>query len=247
MNRQSLRTAGNPGTWLVSRFRIAAEGAGEEVKQPPAIAVAEADEAGYDATPAVASPAGDGEAADPAEPEEACDGDQDTPDEQHCRGRNLRCRNAVRGVAAGVLAVVLAGAGYEGWLLFQHHQKQVAAEQALDAAKKYILTLTSVDNNAIDKNFADVLDGSTGEFKDMYTKSSAQLRQTLIDNKAAAHGNVIDAAVQSANQDKVDVVLFVDQSVSNGAAPTPQLDRSRVKMTMEKVDGRWLASKVELP
>jgi Mce-associated membrane protein len=104
-----------------------------------------------------------------------------------------------------------------------------------------------VDTNAIDKNFTDVLDGSTGEFKDMYTKSSAQLRQTLIDNKAAAHGSVIEAAVRDATEDKVDVVLFVDQSVSNGVAPAPQLDRSRVKMTMEKVDGRWLASKVDLP
>ncbi|OBH42254.1 Mce protein [Mycobacterium mantenii] len=247
MNRQSLRTAGNPGTWLVNRFRVAAEGAGEEVGQPPAIAVAEADEAGDDTTPAVASPATDSDAADPAEPDEACDGDEDAADEQQSRSRNRRRGSVTRAVAAGVLAAVLACAGYEGWLLFQHHQKQVAAEQALDAAKKYILTLTSVDTNAIDKNFADVLDGSTGEFKDMYTKSSAQLRQALIANKAAAHGNVIDAAVQSATQDKVDVVLFVDQSVSNGAAPAPQLDRSRVKMTMEKVDGRWLASKVELP
>lgn len=42
-------------------------------------------------------------------------------------------------------------------------------------------------------------------------------------------------------------MLFVDQSLSNAAAPEPQLDRSRVKMTMEQVDGRWLASKVELP
>ena len=51
----------------------------------------------------------------------------------------------------------------------------------------------------------------------------------------------------SATDDRVEVVLFVDQSVSNAAAPAPQLDRSRVKMTMDKVDGRWLASKVELP
>ena len=158
-----------------------------------------------------------------------------------------RRRRPVRWVAAGVLAAVLAGAGCEGWLLFQQHLKDVAAAQALDAAKKYALALTSFDANAIDKNVTDVLDGATGEFKDMYTQSSAQLRQVLIDNKAAAHGTVIDAAVRSASKNTVQVVLFVDQTVSNAAAPQPQLDRSRVKMTMEKVDGRWLASKVELP
>jgi Mce-associated membrane protein len=171
---------------------------------------------------------------------------ESSPEDKPRGGVDWR-RKAVRWVAASVLAAVLALAGCEGWLLFQQHLKDVAAAQALDAAKKYAITLTSVDANAIDKNVTDVLDGATGEFKDMYTQSSSQLRQVLIDNKAAARGVVIEAAVKSASKNMVEVVLFVDQSVSNAAAPQPQLDRSRVKMTMEKVDGRWLASKVELP
>lgn len=171
---------------------------------------------------------------------------RDTRSPQH-KPRKRRDSRAIRWIAAAVIAAVLTGAGYEGWLLYQHHRQDVAAAQALDAAKKYMITLTSVDTNAIDKNFTDVLDGSTGEFKDMYTKSSAQLRQALIDNRAAAHGTVVESAVKSATTDKVEVVLFVDQSVSNAAAPQPQLDRSRVNMTMQKVDGRWLASKVDLP
>jgi Mce-associated membrane protein len=43
------------------------------------------------------------------------------------------------------------------------------------------------------------------------------------------------------------VLLFVDQTVANKSAPDPRIDRSRVKMTMDKVDGVWRASKVELP
>lgn len=156
-------------------------------------------------------------------------------------------RRWLRWAAAVVLALVLAGAGYEGWLLYQHHQREVAADQALEAAKKFSLALTTVDPNALDKNFTDVLDGATGEFKDMYGQSSEQLRQLLIENKAAAHGTVIDAAVKSATKDQVVVMLFIDQSVSNAAVPEPQLDRSRVVMTMDKVDGRWLASKIDMP
>lgn len=112
------------------------------------------------------------------------DGIPDATDDEMPETRKGRRGKVARRAAAAVLAIVLAGAGYEGWLLFQQHQKDVAATQALTAARRYILALTSVDTNAIDKNFAEVLDGSTGEFKDMYTKSSAQLRQTLIDNKA---------------------------------------------------------------
>jgi Mce-associated membrane protein len=40
---------------------------------------------------------------------------------------------------------------------------------------------------------------------------------------------------------------MVDQTVTNAARPDSRVDRNRMKMTMEKVDGRWLASKVELP
>jgi Mce-associated membrane protein len=152
-----------------------------------------------------------------------------------------------RWIAAAVLALGLIGVAYEGWLLFAHHQRAVAAAQALDTAEKYTLVLTGVDPSAIDKNFAEVLDGATGEFKDMYAASSEQLRQLLIENKAAAHGTVIDAAVKSATKNKVEVILFVDQSVSNKAAPEAKIDRSRIVMTMEKVNGRWLAAKVDMP
>jgi Mce-associated membrane protein len=107
--------------------------------------------------------------------------------------------------------------------------------------------LTSIDSAKVDENFDAVLDGATGEFKDMYSQSSGELRQLLIDNKATAHGVVVESAVQSATKDKVVVLLFVDQSVTNTNVPDPRMDRSRIKMTMEYVDDRWRASKVELP
>ncbi len=66
-----------------------------------------------------------------------------------------------------------------------------------------------------------MLDGATGEFKDMYTQSSVQLRQLLIDNKASAHGVVVDSAIQSESTNKVVVLVFIDQTVANSAAPRP--------------------------
>ncbi|MGB1224208.1 MAG: Mce protein [Mycobacterium sp.] len=161
-------------------------------------------------------------------------------------GRRQR-PSPIQWIAAVVLVAVLAFAGYAGWQLYQHHQVDVAAEQALDAAEEFALTLTTINPNAVDANIAEVLDGSTGEFNDLYQKSSAQLRQVLIDNEAAAQGVVIDSAVKSATKDRVEVVLFIDQVVSNATAPEPQLDRSRVVMTMEKVGDRWLAAEVDLP
>jgi Mce-associated membrane protein len=152
-------------------------------------------------------------------------------------------------VVAAVAAIggLLAGTGVFGWQVWQARQIEHAGQEAQRTAVSYAQVLTSIDSNNVDENFKQVLDGATGEFKDMYSQSSVELRQLLIENKATAHGVVIDSAVQSVSKDRAVVLLFVDQSVANTKLPDPRIDRSRMKMTLEKVDGRWRASKVELP
>lgn len=95
-------------------------------------------------------------------------------------------RSVMRWVGAVITLVVLAGLGLGGWALFQDHQKEVAAGQALVAAQNYMANLTSIDSNLFDDRSGDLLDGATGEFKDAYSRSNNQLRQLLIDNRAAA-------------------------------------------------------------
>ena len=177
------------------------------------------------------------------------DGDDEVPDPQTEEERTHRSwvRFGLGGVAAGVLAAALGFSGFFGWSLWQERQVEIAGHQAQHAAIAYAHTLTSIDSNNVDENFKQVLDGATGEFKDMYTRSSVQLRQLLIDNKATAGSTVVDSAIQSRSKNKVVVLLMVDQTVTNADHPDPRVDRSRMKMTLEKVDGRWLASKVELP
>jgi Mce-associated membrane protein len=159
-------------------------------------------------------------------------------------------RRLLRRVAAAATALVfvaaLAATAYLGWQLKQRNDTAAAGRAALAVAQSYAVTLTSVDTNTIDQNFNQVLNGATGEFKDMYSQSAAQLRQVLIDNKAMSKGTVVDAAIKSATKTKVEVLLFIDQSISNVVNPQPRIDRSRVAMTMELVDNHWLASKVDI-
>ena len=192
------------------------------------------------------------EAETPEAPKQAPDADADTDAKQASDEDKTKRRNRPwgqylrRSVMPLLLVASLAVSGFLGWKQWQSHQVTQAGEQAQQAAIAYAQVLTSIDSNNVDQNFRQVLDGSTGEFKDMYTQSSVQLRQLLIDNKATAHGVVVDSAVQSASANKAVVLVFIDQTVTNKAAPDPRIDRSRVKITMEKVDGRWRASKVQL-
>lgn len=177
--------------------------------------------------------------------DEKADTAEESDDKQVTERRSPR--RVLIGAVGAVLIAALAGAGYLGWQVWQQQQVERAGQAAQQAAVAYAAVLTSIDTAKVDENFTQVLDGATGEFKDMYSKSATELRQLLIDNKASAHGVVLESAVQSATKDKVVVLLFVDQSVSNTHVPDPRIDRSRIKMTMENVDGRWRASKVELP
>ena len=174
--------------------------------------------------------------------------DDGTSADAHSEAGAPRRRGILLRAAGALLGLVSVGlSGFLGWQLWQQHQIARASDEARQAAVSYAQVLTSIDSNKVDENFNQVLDGSTGEFKDMYSKSSLQLRQLLIDNKATAHGVVVASGIESATKNKVVVLLFVDQTGANMNMPDPRIDRSRMQLTMEYVDGRWRASNVELP
>ncbi|MEW2478059.1 Mce protein [Mycobacterium sp. NPDC049093] len=167
-----------------------------------------------------------------------------TPEDDPGIGRLARLSVAA---GAAVLIAAAAASAILGSQVWHHREVDMAANQARSTASAYAETLTSIDSTKVDENFTRILDGATDEFKDMYTRSSVQLRQLLIDNKATAHGTVVDSAIKSKTTDEVVVLLMVDQTVTNSTLPDPRIDRSRMKITMKNIDGRWLAAKVELP
>jgi Mce-associated membrane protein len=91
-----------------------------------------------------------------------------------------------------------------------------------------------------------VLDNSTGSFKTQYTQASETLRGLIAKFKAVATGKVLETAVASVDTRRAVVLLFVDQTVTNANAKDPRIDRSRMKMGLEKQDGRWLISSLDL-
>jgi Mce-associated membrane protein len=168
------------------------------------------------------------------------------PDEEEKTPKRMQGRHWAWTAAAVVVIAIASGTAIIGRLYEEQRSEERSSREALAAAQEFAGVLTNVDSAKLDDNYNKTMDGSTGKFKDMYGKSSAQLRQILVENKASSRGVVVDSAVKTATPNKVEVLLFIDQSVSNVAVPEPRMDRSRVQMTMEKVDGRWLASDVEL-
>ena len=125
-------------------------------------------------------------------------------------------------------------------------QAERAANQALVAARSYASAVTSYDYRDLDRGFATALTGATGPFKSQYLANSQLMRLTLGRAHSVSKGTVLDAGIASQTEQQVTVVLFVDQSVTNGAQPQPHLIRSRMIMTLVPRDGRWLVNQLEL-
>lgn len=169
------------------------------------------------------------------------------PDATNTGRRHIHLRIPLRWMAIGALAAVLAGlGGWFGWTTIQHHQREAAAAQAMDTAKKYALTLCNIDPDTVDQNFTELFDSSTEEFNDAHATRAGTLRQLLIDKKVVAHGSIADANVESVTPDKVTVALLVDQTITSTDTPNPEEEHTHIRMTLQKVDGRWLASDVKL-
>jgi len=149
--------------------------------------------------------------------------------------------------AVAVVIIALSAAAGTAWaLVYSQHQRDAEAAEALTAARSYAVILTTTDLNTIDKNFADVLGGATGTFKDTYAKAAATMRKMLIDNKVTTTGTVDDAAVKAVRGDDVDVLMTVKQDVTSAAVKDKKTDYVSVSVTMRKVGDRWLAADVML-
>ncbi|WP_084530950.1 hypothetical protein [Nocardia miyunensis] len=192
------------------------------------------------------SAAGEDDPDSETDDEKSSQGTVETMEESRFRWRRLVPR-PVTGVLVLLLVAAVVCAAIFGWKLKARNDNEAAGQAAMAAAKDYAVALTSIDSAHIDADFSTVLNGATGQFKDMYSQSATQLKPLLLQAKSVSKGNVVAASVQSASPDHAVVMLFVDAQITNVTNPDPRVDRNRILMTMDRVGGHWLASKVDLP
>lgn len=164
---------------------------------------------------------------------------------------------ALRIAALGVIAVFLVATVAAGvlWLrarssLADANALAAAQAGALASAQQYAVYLTSYDYRHIDADFNRVLDHASpsGKFKSQFVKASQDLRALIIQYKGVSTATVTGSGVSNgAALDRVTVVLFVDQTLTNSNSPTPRVDRNEVQIVVVKQGDSWLIDDVSLP
>jgi Mce-associated membrane protein len=141
------------------------------------------------------------------------------------------------------LAMVLAGATeYTKWRDESPRAIQSAQVESVAAARQSTIKLLSYQADTVEKDLGAARDGLSGQFRDSYT---ALTHDVVIPGAKQRHisavATVPAAASVSASQSRATVLLFINQSIIVGS-DAPSSTASTVKVTLDKVDARWLIS-----
>nr|WP_308205966.1 hypothetical protein [Mycobacterium intermedium] len=147
------------------------------------------------------------------------------------------------GVLPGLALVLALTAGYFRWIAVSEADAAQARSETVRIASEDAVALLSYKADTADKELGAARDRLTGDFKDAYTSLT---RQVVIpgakEKQISAVAKVSAAASVSATENHAVVLLFVNQTVTMGEGGTPTDTQPVIRVTLEKVDGRWLVS-----
>lgn len=147
-------------------------------------------------------------------------------------------------VAWLVLFAVRGSAAAPGSTPAEARAEQYAA--VTQAARAQTLAFLAVDHTKMDELTERVLDGATGEFKKQYQTSLKSLKDAAISQESVSTGTVNQIGLGNVDDDSATVFVAAGSKVKNKGTKGKVEDRSwRMKLTMAKVEDRWLVSQLE--
>jgi Mce-associated membrane protein len=149
---------------------------------------------------------------------------------------------------AGLLAltvIALTTFGLVAYRVRADGRVESARDQAVAAAEKNAVTILSYDYRHLDADFAAAQRALTGTFANDYkVTTSKMVRPGAEQYHVVVKAEVAAESVVSASAGQVVVLLFVNQTTTSNRLDGPRVDLNRVRLTLTKVDGEWLVSKV---
>jgi Mce-associated membrane protein len=162
---------------------------------------------------------------------------------------SVRSRRWTRAVVYGVLpafALVLAlCAGFLKWQDSTTREDTSSRIESLQAAKDSTIALLSYQPDTAEQKLNAARDLLTGEFRDSYT----QLINDVVipgakEKKISAEATVPASASVSADEQHAVALVYVNQRTVIGKDAPSDLTSS-IRVSMDKVDGRWLISRFD--
>lgn len=156
--------------------------------------------------------------------------------------------NRPRLVLTSWTAVVVVLALVVGFVFMQVHARDTREDNrraALDAAEKKLVQVLSYNFRTVDEDVARAEKHLTGKFASDFKQFSSKL---IVPNakgeKITTDVEVVATSSVKVQDDQVVALMFVNQTTKRKGAKEPRIDGSRLRLTMEQVDDRWLISEL---
>jgi Mce-associated membrane protein len=168
--------------------------------------------------------------------------DSEQPDTERPKRGFSWARVPAFGVLPGLALLLAVGAGYLKWTDSTARDDLQARVESVQAATDSTIVMLSYRPDTVEKDLDAAQDRMTGQFKGSYnTLTHYVVIPEAKQKRISAVANVPVAASVSASVNHAVVLVFVNQTVVVGAEP-PTKTASSVRVTLDKISGRWLIS-----
>ena len=144
---------------------------------------------------------------------------------------------------AGVAVLTAVAVGAAAWVYFalpSDASVEESTRAAQSAAERAVGPILSYDYRHLDEDQAAAESYMTSGYQQNYDKLFAVVKQNAPSTKTVVTGKVISSGIVRSGTDRVEVLLFVDQSTTNKQNKGPVVYKNQVRAQMEKVGGDWL-------
>lgn len=142
--------------------------------------------------------------------------------------------------AAALLLAI--GVGVTKWLTVSHSHTAVARSESLQAAREATVAMLTYRADNVEQDLTSARSRLTAPFLAEYTKLiNTQVIPGAKEKQISAAAQVSAVASVSAESSHAVALVFVDQTIASAKA-APTTTASSIRVTLDKVDGRWLVS-----
>lgn len=157
------------------------------------------------------------------------------------RRRTLLAGVAVLALLALIVCVVVAAFSLRAREVVE--ADRTSAEQAARGAVERLL---SYDSKNLDPTRAAIDQMAIGSFHDQFATVFDQIvSPNATHQRAKSQAAVRESGVVSADEGRVVVLLFLNQSTSSAQLPADRIDTIQTRVTMTRIDDRWLISALD--
>jgi len=159
-----------------------------------------------------------------------------------------RCLARWRSIIATALVGTAVGVALSLFFVLYRPDQQVgdaAAHRAIQTASEGSVAVLSYAPDDLNRDFAKAQSYLTGDFLAYYIKFTEQIAALAQQKRVTETAKVVRAAVSELHPDSAVVLVFINQTATSKEKPEPQTTASAARVTLTKVKGSWLISKLD--